>query len=94
MVSVLRGAMDLDLVLCSNRSPFHPLNLKTHPPPLPCPAHYAVVTLTFLDRTSETELRLECRGVPASEEEATREGWRRYYFESIRQTFGFGSSLF
>uniref|UniRef100_A0A8C4QKP1 AHA1, activator of heat shock protein ATPase homolog 1a n=1 Tax=Eptatretus burgeri TaxID=7764 RepID=A0A8C4QKP1_EPTBU len=57
-------------------------------------AHYAVVTLTFLDRTSETELRLECRGVPASEEEATREGWRRYYFESIRQTFGFGSSLF
>uniref|UniRef100_UPI00358EEE9E activator of 90 kDa heat shock protein ATPase homolog 1 n=1 Tax=Myxine glutinosa TaxID=7769 RepID=UPI00358EEE9E len=57
-------------------------------------AHYAIVTLTFLDRTSETELRLECRGVPASEEEATRDGWRRYYFESIRRTFGFGASLF
>ncbi|XP_060918820.1 activator of 90 kDa heat shock protein ATPase homolog 1-like [Labrus mixtus] len=56
--------------------------------------HYATITLTFLDRSSETELKVECRGVPESEEERTKEGWKRYYFEAIKQTFGFGARLF
>uniref|UniRef100_A0A3Q3EMG8 Activator of HSP90 ATPase activity 1 n=1 Tax=Labrus bergylta TaxID=56723 RepID=A0A3Q3EMG8_9LABR len=51
--------------------------------------HYATITLTFLDRSSETELKVECRG-PENEEERTKEGWKRYYFEAIKQTFGFG----
>uniref|UniRef100_A0A8C7X2Y2 Activator of 90 kDa heat shock protein ATPase homolog 1 n=1 Tax=Oryzias sinensis TaxID=183150 RepID=A0A8C7X2Y2_9TELE len=59
----------------------------------PC-EHYATITLTFVDRSSETELKVECRGVPNSEEEQTKEGWRRYYFEAIKQTFGFGARLF
>ncbi|XP_058472334.1 activator of 90 kDa heat shock protein ATPase homolog 1b [Solea solea] len=56
--------------------------------------HYARITMVFLDRSSETELRLELAGVPESEEERTREGWKRYYFEAIKQTFGFGSRLY
>lgn len=50
--------------------------------------------MTFVDRSSETELKVECRGVPESEEERTKEGWKRYYFEAIKQTFGFGARLF
>lgn len=56
--------------------------------------HYATITLNFLDRNSETELKVECRGVPNSEEEQTKEGWKRYYFEAIKQTFGYGARLF
>ncbi|XP_041827096.1 activator of 90 kDa heat shock protein ATPase homolog 1a [Melanotaenia boesemani] len=59
----------------------------------PC-EHYATIALTFLDRSNETELKVECRGVPNSEEEQTKEGWRRYYFEAIKQTFGYGARLF
>ncbi|XP_044022740.1 activator of 90 kDa heat shock protein ATPase homolog 1b [Siniperca chuatsi] len=59
----------------------------------PC-EHYATITMTFLDRSSETELKVECRGVPDNEEERTKEGWKRYYFEAIKQTFGYGARLF
>nr|XP_061798837.1 activator of 90 kDa heat shock protein ATPase homolog 1-like [Nerophis lumbriciformis] len=59
----------------------------------PC-EHYATVTLTFADRRNETELRMDCRGVPNDDEDRTRDGWRRFYFEAIKQTFGFGARLF
>lgn len=56
--------------------------------------HYATISMTFVDRSSETELKVECRGVPESEEERTKEGWKRYYFEAIKQTFGYGARLY
>ncbi|KAG7466295.1 hypothetical protein MATL_G00163320 [Megalops atlanticus] len=56
--------------------------------------HYATVTLNFSDRSNETELQLECKGVPVSEEERTKQGWQRYYFEAIKQTFGYGARLY
>ncbi|XP_028293074.1 activator of 90 kDa heat shock protein ATPase homolog 1b [Gouania willdenowi] len=59
----------------------------------PC-EHYATITMTFLDLSSETELKLDCRGVPENQEEQTKEGWKRYYFQAIKQTFGFGAQLF
>ncbi|XP_029973320.1 activator of 90 kDa heat shock protein ATPase homolog 1 [Salarias fasciatus] len=59
----------------------------------PC-EHYATVSMQLLDRSSETELKVECRGVPDSQEEQTKEGWKRYYFQAIKQTFGFGARLF
>uniref|UniRef100_A0A8C2XE39 Activator of 90 kDa heat shock protein ATPase homolog 1 n=1 Tax=Cyclopterus lumpus TaxID=8103 RepID=A0A8C2XE39_CYCLU len=59
----------------------------------PC-EHYSTITMSFWDRSSETELKVECRGVPEDEEERTKEGWRRYYFEAIRQTFGYGARLY
>lgn len=49
--------------------------------------------MTFVDLCSETELKVEYRGVPDNEEERTKEGWKRYYFEAIKQTFGFGARL-
>ncbi|GLD72036.1 BTB/POZ domain-containing protein 6-B-like protein [Lates japonicus] len=50
--------------------------------------HYATVSLELEDRGDETELRMECRGVPVGEEDSTREGWNRFYFQAIKQTFG------
>lgn len=50
--------------------------------------------MTFVDLSDETALRVECRGVPNNEEERTKEGWKRYYFEAIKQTFGYGARLF
>ncbi|XP_064195667.1 activator of 90 kDa heat shock protein ATPase homolog 1-like [Anguilla rostrata] len=59
----------------------------------PC-EHYATITLNFSDRGGETEIRAECKGVPVSEEERTKQGWQRYYFEAIKQTFGYGARLY
>ncbi|XP_010880770.1 activator of 90 kDa heat shock protein ATPase homolog 1a [Esox lucius] len=58
------------------------------------PEHYATVTLKMKDQGSETELKLECDGVPTGEEDRTKEGWKRYYFEAIKQTFGYGARLY
>ncbi|XP_051502820.1 activator of 90 kDa heat shock protein ATPase homolog 1-like [Myxocyprinus asiaticus] len=59
----------------------------------PC-EHYATVTLIFTDKGNETELKIECRAVPESEEERTRNGWQRYYCQAIKQTFGYGAQLY
>ncbi|KAJ8341368.1 hypothetical protein SKAU_G00336590 [Synaphobranchus kaupii] len=59
----------------------------------PC-EHYSTITLHFLDHGSETELKGEYKGVPVSEEGRTKQGWRQYYFQAIKQTFGFGARLY
>ncbi|XP_041831524.1 activator of 90 kDa heat shock protein ATPase homolog 1-like [Melanotaenia boesemani] len=51
--------------------------------------HYATISLELEDQGDETELRMECRGVPAGQEDSTREGWTRFYFQAIKQTFGY-----
>ncbi|XP_056283675.1 activator of 90 kDa heat shock protein ATPase homolog 1-like isoform X3 [Pseudoliparis swirei] len=51
--------------------------------------HYAAVRLDLEDRGGETELRMECGGVPEGEEDSTREGWTRFYFQAIKQVFGY-----
>ncbi|XP_075700609.1 activator of 90 kDa heat shock protein ATPase homolog 1 [Rhinoderma darwinii] len=55
--------------------------------------HHATITLTFADKGGETELQMEARGVPQSEEQHTKDGWKRYYFDGIKQTFGYGAML-
>ncbi|XP_031693233.1 activator of 90 kDa heat shock protein ATPase homolog 1a isoform X2 [Oncorhynchus kisutch] len=59
----------------------------------PC-EHYATITLNMKDRGNETELKVEFKGVPTVEEDRTKEGWKRHYFEAIKQTFGFGARLY
>ncbi|XP_048852754.1 activator of 90 kDa heat shock protein ATPase homolog 1-like isoform X2 [Brienomyrus brachyistius] len=56
--------------------------------------HYASITVHLVERGGETELKLECTGVPVSEEDRTKGGWQRYYFEAIKQTFGYGARLY
>uniref|UniRef100_A0A8C1IXY7 Activator of 90 kDa heat shock protein ATPase homolog 1 n=1 Tax=Cyprinus carpio TaxID=7962 RepID=A0A8C1IXY7_CYPCA len=55
--------------------------------------HAATVILNFVNQGSETELILEARGVPSNDEERMKEGWQRYYFDAIKQTFGYGARL-
>lgn len=55
--------------------------------------HHSSVTINLEDKGDATELSLVQKGVPASEFEKTSEGWNRYYWESIKRTFGFGSFL-
>ncbi|NWI42727.1 AHSA2 ATPase, partial [Picathartes gymnocephalus] len=45
--------------------------------------HYATVALNFQDLAARSELELECKGVPVSHEESTRQCWKKQYFEEI-----------
>ncbi|XP_033369071.1 activator of 90 kDa heat shock protein ATPase homolog 2 isoform X2 [Parus major] len=45
--------------------------------------HYATVALNFQDLVAQSELELECKGVPVSHEESTRQCWKKQYFEEI-----------
>ncbi|KAJ2961063.1 hypothetical protein NQZ79_g3604 [Umbelopsis isabellina] len=60
--------------------------LKTWPE-----SHYSEVTFTFDQSTDYTKLNLKQTGVPIGEEEMTLRNWTGYYWNSIKQTFGFGA---
>ncbi|NXY43327.1 AHSA2 ATPase, partial [Ceuthmochares aereus] len=45
--------------------------------------HYATVVLHFKDMAAQTEVQLECKGVPVSNEDSTRQCWKKQYFEEI-----------
>ncbi|CAF1144625.1 unnamed protein product [Adineta steineri] len=56
--------------------------------------HYSRVALLFQDDTDQTKLVIEQTGVPVQFYENTKDGWKRFYINSIKTTFGYGSSLF
>lgn len=56
--------------------------------------HYSNVDIEFVEKDDHTELQLTQTGVPTSEADTTTQNWHRYYFESIKNTFGFGSYLY
>lgn len=56
--------------------------------------HFSQVTMTFVDDTDQTKLIIQQTGVPAQFYDNTMEGWKRFYFESIKSTFGYGARLF
>ncbi|XP_067421537.1 activator of 90 kDa heat shock protein ATPase homolog 2-like isoform X2 [Emydura macquarii macquarii] len=45
--------------------------------------YYATVALNFKDRGAQTELQLECKGVPVYCEDSTRQCWQKQHFEEI-----------
>jgi len=54
----------------------------------------SLVTLEFKQEDDGATVQLSQTGIPDSEMESTKEGWRRHIFGPIKQTFGFGSNLF
>ncbi len=56
--------------------------------------HYSTVTLELKQNISSTELSLHQTEVPESDCDNTRSGWKRYIFERIKNTFGYGTRLF
>ena len=56
--------------------------------------HYSEVTINIDQKEDFTEVSIAQNGVPRTDLERTEEGWKRFYFESIKRTFGFGASIF
>ena len=56
--------------------------------------HYSEVKIELRDMEGETQLKLTQSLVPEAEFEQTSQGWSRYYWQPIRQTFGFGATIF
>ncbi|XP_063702659.1 activator of 90 kDa heat shock protein ATPase homolog 1 [Culicoides brevitarsis] len=56
--------------------------------------HHSHVTLELSEQDDHTELKLTQTSVPVSDLENTKQNWSRYYFESIKRTFGFGTFLY
>jgi len=56
--------------------------------------YFAHVEINIKQSKEDTKLTLKVNAVPETEVENTKMGWKRYYFESIKRVFGFGSSLF
>lgn len=56
--------------------------------------HYSIVTLQFSEKHDCSEIKLNHLAIPQAYLENTEEGWKRFYWNAIRQTFGYGSGLF
>ncbi|KAM9070204.1 activator of 90 kDa heat shock protein ATPase homolog 2-like isoform 1-T1 [Sarcophilus harrisii] len=55
--------------------------------------HYATVALSFVPVAEQTELQLNCKGVPVCKEESTRQCWEKQHFEEIKRfAVAFGNS--
>ncbi|XP_034668170.1 activator of 90 kDa heat shock protein ATPase homolog 1 [Drosophila subobscura] len=55
--------------------------------------HYSNVLIELEETSSSTMMTLKQTGIPATEYDAMKTNWHRYYWHSIKQTFGFGTSI-
>lgn len=55
--------------------------------------HFSTVTIEIDEKDDHTDVNLTQTGVPTSESDTTKANWERYYWTSMKQTFGFGSFL-
>ena len=55
--------------------------------------HYSQVLLEFDQGEGSTELKLTQTHVPIGEKTTTEANWTNYYWNSIKQTFGYGGLL-
>jgi activator of HSP90 ATPase len=56
--------------------------------------HFSTVTMEFIQEPDGTKLTLHQTGIPSTDYERTKEGWKRYIFEPIKTTFGYGARIF
>lgn len=56
--------------------------------------HYSEVTLNFKELDDHTELTLVQTGVPSTEIQRTKDGWKQNFLEPIKRIFGFGTCVF
>lgn len=47
----------------------------------------------FIFQEDHTEVTVVQSGVPKSEAGVTKENWERYYWDSMKRTFGFGAFI-
>ncbi|ESN92278.1 hypothetical protein HELRODRAFT_89741 [Helobdella robusta] len=77
----------------TNLLPYERIEMKWRSKTWPSPHHSSVV-LQFDQKDDCTYVTLHQSGIPGSDYERTVEGWKHYYWFSIKQTFGFGAMLF
>lgn len=56
--------------------------------------HESEVMIEFEEKDDCTILSLTQKGIPESDFEPTRLGWKMNYWDRMRQVFGFGARLF
>ncbi|KAJ8044305.1 Activator of 90 kDa heat shock protein ATPase-like 1 [Holothuria leucospilota] len=56
--------------------------------------HYSTVTMVFEQKPDHTVLKLKQTGVPSSDFERTRQGWKDHFWNRMKVTFGLSASLF
>lgn len=56
--------------------------------------HFSHVEIEIKQTKDDTRVNVKQKNVPTKELESTKMGWSRYYWESIRRSFGFGNALF
>ncbi|XP_069036119.1 activator of 90 kDa heat shock protein ATPase homolog 2 [Lepisosteus oculatus] len=47
--------------------------------------HYASVTVKLLDVSGQAQVQVECKNIPAAEEQSTRLCWQRTYFDPLKR---------
>ena len=55
--------------------------------------HFSTVTMKISEKSDHTVLNVIQTDVPTSDADVTKQNWERYYWNSIKQTFGFGALL-
>jgi activator of HSP90 ATPase len=55
--------------------------------------HYSLATLEFKELEDHTQVTLVQTGIPENFVDNTEDGWRNFYFNAIKQTFGMGSRM-
>ncbi|KAK9702970.1 Activator of Hsp90 ATPase, N-terminal [Popillia japonica] len=53
--------------------------------------HYSTVTININEKSDHTEVEVIQTGVPKGEVDVTKANWDRYYWDSMKATFGFGA---
>ncbi|KAM8942701.1 LOW QUALITY PROTEIN: activator of 90 kDa heat shock protein ATPase homolog 2-like [Lycaon pictus] len=48
------------------------------------PEHYPTVALNFVPTAGQTELQLDCKGVPVCKEESMKFCWQKHHFQEIK----------
>ena len=60
----------------------------------PDSGHHSTATITLDQQDDRTQLTLTQTGIPEEDFERTKEGWKQYYWENMKQTFFWGMKYF
>lgn len=55
--------------------------------------HHSVATIKLTQTEKGTKMTLEQTGVPETDIERTKQGWKNFYWNPIKFTFGFGVEI-
>jgi len=57
------------------------------------PGHFSKVTMEIVEKDDHTVVNVVQVNVPTNQADVTKQNWDRYYWDSIKRTFGFGAFI-